>query len=70
MRFGEWCDTVNGEQGVAEDQQEHMPTGVAGRETSHDGGPFYEKSKRAFYCGAVRGATTCRKIFEKKQPES
>jgi hypothetical protein len=34
------CDTVKGEQGFAEEEQEHMPTGCAGRETSHNSGPL------------------------------
>jgi hypothetical protein len=39
------CDTVKGEQGIAEEEQEHMPTGCAGRETSHNSGPFKENCR-------------------------
>jgi hypothetical protein len=38
-----------------------MPTGYAGRETSHNSGPFYEKIQKAFHRGGVHAATN-RKI--------
>jgi hypothetical protein len=34
-----------------------MPTGFAGRETSHNSGPFYEKILKVFYRGGVHAAT-------------
>jgi hypothetical protein len=40
MQIQEQCDTVIGEQGFAEEGQERMPTGFAGRETSHNSGPL------------------------------
>jgi hypothetical protein len=43
------CDTVKGEQGIAEEEQEHMPTGCAGRETSHNSGPLYAPSSLTRY---------------------
>ena len=33
-----------------------MPTGFAGRETSHNGGSFNEIIQKAFHRGGVRGA--------------
>ena len=42
MRIPGGCDTINEEHGVAEEGQEHMPTGIAGRNPSHNGWPFGE----------------------------
>jgi hypothetical protein len=49
IRIGKWCDRVKGEHGFSVEKQEHMPTGSAGRETSHNSGPLYAPSSLTRY---------------------
>jgi hypothetical protein len=62
MRSGEWCDTVNGEHGFSVEVQEHMPTGYAGRETSHNSGSLYAKTQKLnFLIDSAFGPSMARK---------